>query len=141
MRSIGLRILLPKCLFDDETVLSLFERINAPVQGYFRAPNTILIGVGISGGVMRHTAGYSDGQGYSIADFASAGHGGTLEARVEGERWYKVGKTVSGNSNRQDCCQTPSNSGESTSSELVNRVERFSGISVSGLKRQICAAS
>lgn len=59
--------------------------------GSFPAPNTTLVGVSISGGVMRHGAGYRSVPWDPGEEESSAGSGGgVLDDRVEGERWYKV---------------------------------------------------
>lgn len=60
-------------------------------KAVFAAPNTTLIGVSISGGVMRHGAGYrSVPWDPGERESSTEGRGGLLEERVEGSRWYKV---------------------------------------------------
>lgn len=62
------------------------------VQAMFPVPNATLIGVAISGGVMRHGAGYRSvpGDPREEASSAGTGTGDVLDGRVEGGRWYKV---------------------------------------------------
>ncbi|CAM9431453.1 unnamed protein product [Ectocarpus sp. 4 AP-2014] len=63
----------------------------SPTAGSFPAPNTSLVGVSISGGVMRHGAGYRSVPWDPGEEESSAGGGGgVLDDRVEGDRWYKV---------------------------------------------------
>lgn len=59
--------------------------------GSFPAPSTTLIGVSISGGVMKHGAGYrSVPWDPGEAETAAGGTGGVLDDRVQGARWYKA---------------------------------------------------
>ncbi|CAN0423220.1 unnamed protein product, partial [Ectocarpus sp. 12 AP-2014] len=63
----------------------------SPTAGSFPAPNATLVGVSISGGVMRHGAGYRSVPWDPGEEESSAGGGGgVLDDRVEGDRWYKV---------------------------------------------------
>ena len=59
--------------------------------GSFPAPSTTLIGVSVSGGVMKHGAGYrSVPWDPGEEESATGGTGGVLDDRVEGARWYKA---------------------------------------------------
>lgn len=59
--------------------------------GSFPAPSTTLIGVSISGGVMKHGAGYrSIPWDPGEEESAAGGTGGLLYDRVQGARWYKA---------------------------------------------------
>eukprot|EP00903_Cladosiphon_okamuranus_P013614 g12679.t1 len=64
---------------------------NSSTAGSFPAPSTTLIGVSISGGVMKHGTGYrSVPRDPGEDESAASGTRGLLEDRVQGARWYKV---------------------------------------------------